>query len=776
MRGDDNVRTPSVELLEPLELELFHKLVRLHALSPELVRALTGVVENDTTSAPAALRAYEARGGPDEAVRSMLAADASVWHTFIEPPLFSEATPTVMCNLARFADVQPGPEGVPRTLDAPFTYVMQAVQDQRGLTTVERLHLTFFERMFDLQHRVPALVRELGVLSKSRSYPSATAELDRWLDKALYADTVPEPPSEIRSVADACREALGRPDDRGVLYVAPRISQVPVEHVRAVDNAVAAPPPDPGKPATHEARRRAVALLAAADTDRETLELPVRLRLGLSTALLARRKFVKTVLLENGWPEVLERSGRNLPQRLRDLERAVRDPEHVASLTPWWRERLADERLVDFLRVPPYFDEIFTEELASFVAPTTSASAMSKPADDGVADQPYTEALLSLTAGDGGWEMGDQEAASVHARFDTPAGSTETTARIPVGLLRARLEELVGAYQRPISVPGTRAVTMTSRDPDDLLQEIGNELWNALFRDGLSNEWLEPTLLRRTLVRLRVSADDRTLLNLPWECLRLPMLRVFAGQTLTLSVVRHVPDPVSLAARRIARPLRILVAAASPTEMPLPGKEQEIELLQRVLEPSVRAQDVRLEVLRQTSVSDLQQRLRTFQPHVFHFLGHGAIVEGRGTIVFADQESRPELVDAEQVGVALQDNGILVAVLNGCDTAVAGEEGLAHSVAQVLVRKGVPMVVATSRVVVDDHALWFAGEFYRALADGFRVEAAVVEARKALGIKHWDWSAYVVYASSGFPLDDLRLGERQRTAVPSGVANGSSRP
>ena len=105
----------------------------------------------------------------------------------------------------------------------------------------------------------------------------------------------------------------------------------------------------------------------------------------------------------------------------------------------------------------------------------------------------------------------------------------------------------------------------------------------------------------------------------------------------------------------------------------------------------------------------------------------------------------------------LQDHRILLTVLNGCSTGVTEDQDLGRGVAQVLVQQGVPAAVATVRPVLDDVALWFAGEFYRALADGYPLEAAVVEARKALSIKRWDWSAYVLYGTNGFPLDTLHI-------------------
>jgi hypothetical protein len=82
---------------------------------------------------------------------------------------------------------------------------------------------------------------------------------------------------------------------------------------------------------------------------------------------------------------------------------------------------------------------------------------------------------------------------------------------------------------------------------------------------------------------------------------------------------------------------------------------------------------------------------------------------------------------------------------------------MARSVARILVGHGVPVAIATARAVIDRVALQFAREFYTALVDGYPIEAAVVEARKLLSVKGWDWSAYVLYAAAGSPLLDFRV-------------------
>ena len=60
------------------------------------------------------------------------------------------------------------------------------------------------------------------------------------------------------------------------------------------------------------------------------------------------------------------------------------------------------------------------------------------------------------------------------------------------------------------------------------------------------------------------------------------------------------------------------------------------------------------------------------------------------------------------------------------------------------------------RPVEDPAAIMFTREFYRSFVDGYAIEAALVEARKALSVEKWDWTSYALFVSS-LDLQALRL-------------------
>jgi CHAT domain-containing protein len=227
---------------------------------------------------------------------------------------------------------------------------------------------------------------------------------------------------------------------------------------------------------------------------------------------------------------------------------------------------------------------------------------------------------------------------------------------------------------------------------------------------------------------------------------------------LKISVVRNITDTVSLVPRSVGRPLRILIVSSTPADLPWINAEQEVALLQRALGPAERGGLVRLDILTDPDEKELQHRLRLVRPHIFHFIGHGAVgSDGEGVVALADDDKKAVFVTASRFGTILRDHRILLSTLNSCFSGGEADFDMARSIARILVQHGVPVAIATAREVLDTAALQFAREFYSALIDGYPIEAAVVEARKLLSVKGWDWSAYVLYASADSSLLEFRV-------------------
>ena len=137
------------------------------------------------------------------------------------------------------------------------------------------------------------------------------------------------------------------------------------------------------------------------------------------------------------------------------------------------------------------------------------------------------------------------------------------------------------------------------------------------------------------------------------------------------------------------------------------------------------------------------------QPHLLHFVGHGAYDETtrQGSLAFAREtggDVEADWVTTEELAILLDGPNIRFGLFNACQTG-RGAGGVAHA----LVRSSLPAALGMQADLPDSAAIAFAGGFYRALADRWPVDAAVVEGRKFLqGVVGLDapwWALPVLY-------------------------------
>lgn len=91
-------------------------------------------------------------------------------------------------------------------------------------------------------------------------------------------------------------------------------------------------------------------------------------------------------------------------------------------------------------------------------------------------------------------------------------------------------------------------------------------------------------------------------------------------------------------------------------------------------------------------------------------------------------------------------------VLNACESATESTAQSFMGLAPNLNRTGVPAVVAMQYPILDSHAVHFSRALYKALADGWPLDAAVTEGRKAIAAQitedDMDWGIPVLFMRS----------------------------
>jgi CHAT domain-containing protein len=151
---------------------------------------------------------------------------------------------------------------------------------------------------------------------------------------------------------------------------------------------------------------------------------------------------------------------------------------------------------------------------------------------------------------------------------------------------------------------------------------------------------------------------------------------------------------------------------------------------------------------------DLQRAMWAGPWHIFHFIGHGAFDRhaDEGVICLEDENGHIDRMSATQLGRALSDHRTMrLVVLNSCEGARGGQQDIFSSTASVLVRRGIPAVLAMQYEITDQAAIEFSTNFYEALACGLPVDAAASAARKAISFAintSLEWAIPVLFMRS----------------------------
>jgi hypothetical protein len=314
------------------------------------------------------------------------------------------------------------------------------------------------------------------------------------------------------------------------------------------------------------------------------------------------------------------------------------------------------------------------------------------------------------------------------------------------------------------------------------LKIFGAQLFSAVFQDELRETLLRSlgdTSSQGVGLRLRLRlVDTPELAGVPWEFLYDPRRNRFLALSHHTPLVRYLDLPDPPRPLPVQGPLRVLVMVSSPSDYPKLDVEQEWRTLTGALAPLQSRGRVTVERLEAATMAVLQQRLRREEFNIFHFVGHGGYRPdwGDGVLLLEDRTGRGREVAGEELGGLLNDHDPMrLAVLNACEGARSDANDPFAGVAQSLIQQGLPAVVAMQFEITDEAAILFAQEMYGAVADGYPLDAALAEARRAIRNdgNQTEWATPVLYSRAPdgrlFGLPPLAT-----TVTPESTPNPSS--
>jgi hypothetical protein len=318
--------------------------------------------------------------------------------------------------------------------------------------------------------------------------------------------------------------------------------------------------------------------------------------------------------------------------------------------------------------------------------------------------------------------------------------------KLPADVL-ARMAEV-----SPLPAAGSRALGPANpAGGPDKFEQHAEWLHGLVFRDGVENEWIKAR--PRRLVLNIVPAELR---RLRWEMMRSGPLK--PAMNPDGSIVRGA---LNLEYRETCSdgPIRVLVVVGSAPNDPSVLAEEELS--EHCLAFTARESEICLRILdrgafeRETkgeARSLIQSVMSTFQPHIFHYIGHGKLdAGGEPYLLLYDPRAAGGPDVHWTLADILNDLGTFppkFLFFNACDTVGEARNDDGWSIADlVLDELRCNAVLGMHGAIRGATAGRLSGALYRAFIDGKSLDLALSSARGAADVlkgnslpREWDWA------------------------------------
>lgn len=362
-----------------------------------------------------------------------------------------------------------------------------------------------------------------------------------------------------------------------------------------------------------------------------------------------------------------------------------------------------------------------------------------------------------------------------------PAGETGPV-KVAIPFSDLEIENFLLRIGRP-----RRGLTRSLQSPEAAaVRGFGSVLFDAVFRDQLrvalaSSLDLAEAAAAGLRLRMRLT-EAPELVDLPWEYMYNGDAHRFLALSEWTPLVRYLELPGRVRPLAVRPPVRLLVMVSSPADYPALDVEAEWAKLQGALRRLEDTGRVQVDRVPSGSLADLQRQLRRAEYHVFHYIGHGTYdaQANDGVLAFEGPQGRGQLVSGTDLGALLHDHRTLrLVLLNSCEGARSGRTDPYSGTAQSLVRQGIPAVVAMQFEITDEAAITLAQSLYEAVADGYPLDAALSEARKAVKNEPnpVEWGTPVLYLrAEDARIFDMAGGTGTQTAMAPAPATDAVAP
>ena len=330
----------------------------------------------------------------------------------------------------------------------------------------------------------------------------------------------------------------------------------------------------------------------------------------------------------------------------------------------------------------------------------------------------------------------------------------------------------------PLAVISPAEGQRTSPYSSRLMQSLGINLWGWIFDGAILNSWERSrgmAMGQKTQLRFRLEIRDPDLIALPWEIMQREVGQSAISLSQDVLFSRTISTVEPLPELRTDRAVNILLVLGHNHKLQL---DQEASLLKKTLleghpggKTAAGYAPCTVKTLIQPTKAELIQELETKVHNVFFYAGHG-LPDPDGGSLFLGNELKINGIELAQI---LTRTGIKLAVFNACwgaqPAAVNHQAIPASSLAEVLIRHGVPAVLGMRDEIADVESHSFIQTFASSLRSRKLIDEAVATARQELltlyKFNQPAWTLPVLYLHPDFDGELIKNVDEGVTELPN---------
>lgn len=330
----------------------------------------------------------------------------------------------------------------------------------------------------------------------------------------------------------------------------------------------------------------------------------------------------------------------------------------------------------------------------------------------------------------------------VHASFTLTISAARAVLREDFGRRDAVESSLPGPHTR------LRELAALARECPSpvLLRDLGTVLGEEMLQTDIAGvlcHALGEAKRHDSVILLALEVHGFELSALPWEAMSVEGVPVPLALHPNLHMYRRAHSAVMPAPVTSAGPLRVLAVTSAPEPS---NADAELQLLLDSLDP-LRDPSMDVRILNRASLHSIAATLRTEPCDILHISCHANAQ--LGALMLEDEGGRADLVGPNRFAAAIAARVSLV-ILATSQTAdpVGTGSGWESSFADVLVKQGIPAVIAMTGVVSRDYTATFTSALYRELATTMEpsVLTCFSEARRRTELGRRDLATYSAQA------------------------------